>query len=119
MSIEKATVSNLREIAAIVNALERKGRCTKQGIYEIITEFRRTIPRASIPEMAFPELYLLTETENTIIDDILELLNRHGLTSHQSPNLLQRLGGIIEMEKRVAKGTTHKGKPYRLKKLTS
>jgi hypothetical protein len=35
---------------------------------------------------------LLTETENTIIDDILELLNKHGLTSHQSMNLLERLG---------------------------
>ena len=30
---------------------------------------------------------LLTETENTIIDGILELLNTHGLTSHQSMNL--------------------------------
>jgi hypothetical protein len=27
----------------------------------------------------------------------LELLNRSGLTSHQSQNLLERLGGIIEM----------------------
>jgi hypothetical protein len=97
----------LREIAAIVNALERKGRCTKQDLNEIITEFRRTIPRASIPEMAFPELYLLTETENKFIEDILELRHKNGLTSHQSPNLLRRLGGIIEMEKRVAKGTTH------------
>lgn len=114
MSIEEATVSNLREIAAIVKALERKGRCTKQGLYEIITGFRRTIPRASIPEMAFPEPYLLTEIENRIIEDILELLHKNGLTSHQSPNLLQRLGGIIEVKKRVAKGTTHKGKSYRL-----
>jgi hypothetical protein len=25
---------------------------------------------------------LIIETENTIMDDILELLNKHGLTSH-------------------------------------
>jgi hypothetical protein len=50
---------------------------------------------------------LITETENTIIDDILELLNKHGLTSHQTQNLLERLGGIIQMGQRVAKGTTH------------
>jgi hypothetical protein len=50
---------------------------------------------------------LLTETENTIIDDILELLNNHRLTSHQSQNLLERLGRIIEMGQRVAKGMTH------------
>ena len=93
-------------IAAIVEVLERKGLCTKQDLYDIITEFRRKNPRASIPETAFPEPYLLTETENTIIDDILELLNKHKLTSHQSQNLLERLGGIIEMGQRLAKGTT-------------
>ena len=107
MSIEEATVSNMWEITAIVEVLERKGLCTKQDHYDIMTEFRRKNPRAIIPETAFPEPYLLTETENKIIDDILELLNMHGLTSHQSQNLLERLGGIIEMGQRVAKGTTH------------
>jgi hypothetical protein len=90
-----------------VEVLERKGLCTKQELYDIITEFRRKTPRASLPETAFPEPYLLTGTENTIIDDILELLKKHGLTSHQAPNLLQRLGGMIEMGQRVAKGTMY------------
>ena len=107
MSIEEAAVSNMWEIAAIVEILERKGLCTKQDLYDIITEFRCTNPRAKIPQTVFPDPYLLTETENKIIDDILELLNKHGLTSHQSVNLLERLGRIIEMGQRVAKGTTH------------
>jgi len=77
------------EIVAIVKVLERKGLCTKQDLYDIITEFRSKNPRAPIPETAFPEPYLLTETENKIIDDILELLNKNGLTSHQSMNLLE------------------------------
>ena len=92
MSIEEATISNIREIAAIVEVLERMGLCTRQDRFDIITKFRRKNPRASIPETAFPEPYLLTETENTTIDNILELLNKHGLTSHQSMNLLERLG---------------------------
>jgi len=107
MSLEEATVSNMWEVAAIVEVLERKGLCTKQDLYDIITEFRRKNPRASIPETAFPEPYLLTETENTIIDGILGLLNKHGLTSHQSQSLLERLGRIIEMGQRLPKGTTH------------
>lgn len=106
MFLEEATVSNMWEIAAIVEVLERKGLCTKQDLYDIISEFRRKNPRARIPETAFPEPYLLTESENQIIDDISELLNKHGLTSHQSLNLLERLGRIIEMGQRVAKGTT-------------
>ena len=59
-----------------------------------------------VPETAFPKPYLLTETENRIIDDILELLNKYGLTSHQSLSLPARLGRIIEMVQRVARGTT-------------
>ena len=107
MSIEEATISNMWEIAAIVEVLERKGLGTKLDLYDIIDELRRKNPGARIPETAFPEPYLLTERENNIIDDILELLNKHGLTSHQSQNLLERLGRIIEMGQRMAKGTTH------------
>ena len=107
MSIEEATVSNMWEIAAIVEVLEQKGLCTKQDLFDIVTEFRRKNPRSKIPETAFPEPYLLTETENKIIDDILELLNKNGLTSHQSMNLLERLGGVIETGQRITKGTTH------------
>ncbi|MBU6482919.1 MAG: hypothetical protein KGS09_20555 [Nitrospirae bacterium] len=61
MSIEEATVSNMWEIAAIVEVLERKGLCTKQDLYDIITESRRKNSRARIPETAFPEPYLLTD----------------------------------------------------------
>ena len=107
MSVEEATISNMWEMAAIVELLEQKGLCTKQKLYDIIAQFRHNNSLASIPETAFPEPYLLTETENTIIDDILALLNKHGLTSHQSQNLLERLGRIIEMGQRVVKGTTH------------
>ena len=94
MSLEETTVSNMWEMAAIVDVLERKGLCTKQDLYDIITEFRRKNPHASIPETASLEPYLLNETENKIIDDLLELLKKHGLTSHQSVNLLELLGRI-------------------------
>ena len=104
MSIEEATVSNMWEVAEV---LERKGLCTKQDLYDIIAKFRLKNPRANIPETAFPEPDLLTQTENMIIDDILALLNKHGLTSHQSQNVLERLGSIIESGQRVAKGRTH------------
>jgi hypothetical protein len=98
MSIEEATVSNMWEIAAIVAVLGRKGLCTKQYLYKkIITEFRRKNPRASIPETAFLKPYLHTETENKIIDDILELLKRDGLTSHKPVNLLNGWGASVSV----------------------
>jgi len=52
-------------------------------------------------------LDLVRKAQSQIIDDILELLNKNGLTSHQSQNLFERLGRIIEMGQRVAKGTTY------------
>lgn len=41
MSNEEAAISNMWEIAAIVEVLERTGLCPKQALYDIITEFRR------------------------------------------------------------------------------
>jgi hypothetical protein len=58
LSLEEATVSNMGEIAAIVEVLERKGLCTKQDLYDIITELRCMNPRARTPEAAFPEAYI-------------------------------------------------------------
>jgi len=52
---------------AILEVPERKGLCTKQDLYNIITEFRRKNPRARISEMACSEPYLLTETENKLL----------------------------------------------------
>ena len=63
------------------------------------------MPRSEKWHLLIP--YLLNETENKIVDDILALLNRHGQTSQPSISLLERLDGIIEIGQRVAKGTTH------------
>ena len=53
MSIEEATISNMWEIAVIVELLEQKGLCTKQDLHAIIDELRKKNPRASIPERPF------------------------------------------------------------------
>ena len=41
LSLEEATISNMWDIAALVEVLERKGLCPKQDLYDIITELRR------------------------------------------------------------------------------
>ena len=47
MAIKEATISNMWEIAEIVEVLERKGPCTKQDLDDIIPKFRRKNPRAA------------------------------------------------------------------------
>jgi hypothetical protein len=54
MSLEKATVFNMREIAAIVELLEQKGFCTKQDLRTIIDELRQNSFRARISETTSP-----------------------------------------------------------------
>lgn len=107
MSLEEATISNIWEIAALAESLERKSFCTKQDLYDIIAELRKKNPRARIPETVFPSPYLLSQTEEKIIDDILAVLNQNGMDSKQSLELLERVGRIIEMRARMARGTTH------------
>jgi hypothetical protein len=50
ISIEEATLSNRWEIAAIVEVLERKGLCTKQHLYDIITEFPCVLCSWRVPQ---------------------------------------------------------------------
>lgn len=107
MSLEEATISNMWEIAALVELLERKGLCTKQELFDIIIDLRKQNPRARIPETVFPSPYLLTQTEEKVIDDLLAVLNKSGLDSKQSLALLEHLGRIIEMGARMTRGTTH------------
>lgn len=107
MSLEEATISNMWEIAALVEVLEKKGICTKQELLETIAELRKQNPRAKIPETVFPSPYLLSQTEEQVIDDILAVLNQHGMDAKQSLDLLEQVGRIIEMGARITRRTTH------------
>jgi hypothetical protein len=44
MSLDEAIVSNMWEIAAIVELLELKGPCMKQDLYDIIASYAGRIP---------------------------------------------------------------------------
>lgn len=63
-----------------MEVLERKGLCTKEELYDIITEFRHKKISASIPETVFLDPYLLAETESKILDNIEAIPNTCGET---------------------------------------
>jgi len=60
----------------------------------VLHSFRRSNPRPGIPETGFLEPYILHETENILLTEILALLDKNGLTLHQSINVLERSGGL-------------------------
>jgi len=107
MSLEELAISNIWEIATIVELLEKKGLCSKQDLDDIIGELRKKNPRTRLPETVFPSPYLMTQTEEQVINDLLAVINKHGIDAKQSLELLEHLGRIIEMGMKLTRGTTH------------
>ncbi len=114
VTLEELAISSMWEMAALAEVLEKKGLLTKQDILDAIRELRRKNPQARTPvefdahpDTAFPEPYLLTETADAIINQILDLLNGQKLTAHQAKALLHRCLGMVELGERLGKKTTH------------
>ena len=114
ITLEELALSSMWEMAALVEVLEKKGLLTKQDILDAIRELRRKNPRARTPvefddhpDPAFPEPYLLTETADAIITQILDLMNDQKLTAHQAKALLHRCLQLVDLGERLGKKTTH------------
>jgi len=107
VTIEEVMISQMFEIAALVELLERKGVLTKQEVLDTIDRLRRETPNAERAGPGFPEPYLLTQAENAVIDRIFELLNATGLTAHQAKELLRRVSRLIDVGEHLGKKITH------------
>jgi hypothetical protein len=110
ISILELTVSHMWSIAALVEVFERKGLLTKQEVRDVITELRRQTPKAdqaNPPLDAIPEPYLMQDTEDRVIQGILDLLNMNGLTAQQARSLLGKLHLLIDLGEQLGRKTTH------------
>ncbi|MEC4670967.1 MAG: hypothetical protein VST66_03690 [Nitrospirota bacterium] len=74
VTLEELAISSMWEMAALVEVLEKKGLLTKQDILDAIRELRKKNPQVrtpvefdDLPDPAFHEPYLLTETADAII----------------------------------------------------
>ena len=65
-------------------------------------------PPARLPETMFPSPDVMAQTEETVVNDILEGLNQNRMDSKQSVELLKHIGRIIEMGMKMTRGTTPK-----------
>ncbi len=114
VTLEELALSSMWEMAALVEVLEKKGLLTKQDLLDAIRELRRKNPQARTPvefddhpDPAFPEPYLLTETQEALITRIMELMNESKLTAHQAKALLHRCLHLVDLGERLGKKTTH------------
>jgi len=114
VTLEELSISNMWEVAALIEVLEKKGVMKKQDILDAIRELRQKNPKARTPlecddepQQAFPEPYLLTETADAIINQIFDLLNDNKLISHQAKALLYRCLKLVELGEHLGRKTTH------------
>lgn len=49
----------------------------------------------------------MAQTEETVVNDILEGLNQNGMDSKHPVELLEHIGRIVEMGMTMTRGTTH------------
>ena len=107
VTIAGITITNMWEIAALLEVLSRKGILTKQEVLDAIQEMRKKNPNTASPHQPFPEPYLLTETQDRIIQAILDVFVKEGVTTQQAKSLLGRVDVLLNVGEKVAKGKTH------------
>lgn len=91
------------EIAALVEVLSRRGLLTKQEVLNAIEGLRRKNCQAVTPDQEpFPEPYLLTETQDRIIEKILDVFVKEGVTTNQAKSLLGKVDVLLDVGEKVA-----------------
>ena len=107
MSFEEVTISNMWEIATLLEILLQKGICTKHDFVSTLAELRdRSLSNLS-GETDQAVSFLTSRTEESVVDDLLAVLNTNGLDSKRSLDILHHVRWILEMGTRDTPQTTH------------
>ena len=108
VTLEELTIANMWEVAALIEALEKKGLITKQDILTEIRELRKMNPTARTPR----EVDESTESSeqgskqvdgNALVERILELIVDAKLNPKQAREVLVRAKEAIDLGEKEAK----------------
>jgi len=108
VTLEELTISNMWEVAAVIEVLEKKGVMTKQDILTEIRELRKMNPTARTPrefdEPTEPSKQSSKQVDgNALVERILELILEAGLSSKQAREVLDRAKEAIDWGEKEAK----------------
>jgi len=113
VTLEELSISNMWEVAALIELLEKKGVMTKQDILTEIRELRKMNPSARTPR-EFDESTDTTEQGskqvdgNALVERILELIVEAKLNPKQAREVLDRAKEAIDFgEKEVKNMSDH------------
>ena len=108
VTLEELTISNMWEVAALIEVLEEKGVMKKQDILDAIRELRQKNPKARTPleleDTPENSKQLPKQVDgNAVVERILELILEAGLSSRQAREVLERVREAIDFGEKEAK----------------
>jgi hypothetical protein len=110
LNLCEMSIDSMYELAALGELLEKKGLITKQEILTLAKALKQKTPPTD-PRTAArndtPETQRFNNTENAVIEQIMEVILRHGLTWDQAKAILERTITHLEWGKKAAPKTTH------------
>ena len=108
VTFQELTLSNMWEVAALIEVLEKKGVMKKQDILDAIRELRQKNPQARTP-LALEDTPENSKQHpkqvdgNALVERILELIVEAGLSSGQAREVLDRAKEAIDLGEKEAK----------------
>lgn len=99
LNLCEMTIDNMYELEALGALLEQKGLITKQEILTLAKELKRQNPPA---ESTDPSQQRFTAQENAVIEGIMEVIERHGLSVDHAKMFLGRTIQLLELGKQTA-----------------
>ncbi len=106
--LEELTISNMWEVAALIEVLEKKGVIDKQDILDAIRELRQKNPTAKTPleledNSVNSKQHPKQVDGNGLVERILELILEAKLNPKQAREVLDRAKEAIDLGEKVAK----------------
>ncbi len=105
VTLEELTISNMWEVAGLIEVLEKKGLISKQDILTEIRELRKMNPTARTPrEFDEPPKQGSKQVDgNTLVERILELIVEAKLNPKQAREVLDRAKEAIDFGEKAVK----------------
>ncbi len=96
------SIDSMYELAALGELLEQKGLLTKQEILALAKQLKRKADSSSPTNPAEPSEQRFTVQENAVIEQLMEVIERHGLSADHAKELLGRTIQLLEWGKKAA-----------------
>ncbi len=99
LNLCEMAIDNMYELEALGALLEQKGLLTKEEILTLAKELKQ---KADSVNLTDPSQQPFTAKENAVIEELMEVIERHGLSADHAKTLLGRTIQLLEWGKQAA-----------------